>query len=234
MIHPLKKRWITAMVAAGVFLVGMVFMAWKYYHQKRELESVKARLLEVQPAMGEKELHLVTLRFKENLFRRRDPLFSHILDVVVEKSDKYGFDPSLIMALITVESGFKPRAHSANGAYGLMQVHYAVWKDRLDIDFKRIYEVEYNVELGMKILKHYMEMSGGNLAKALSLYNSGYKGAGIGFGRRVVVLAKSFSALKRPLPLLSMAKTGTMVPNEGTFSGFQRRLGDSQREWALP
>ena len=56
MIHPLKKRWITAMVAAGVFLVGMVFMAWKYYHQKRELESVKARLLEVQPAMGEKEL----------------------------------------------------------------------------------------------------------------------------------------------------------------------------------
>ena len=31
---------------------------------------------------------------------------------------------------------------------GLMQVHYAVWKDELKIDKSRIFDIGYNIELG--------------------------------------------------------------------------------------
>ncbi len=74
-----------------------------------------------------------------------------------------------------VESAFNPLAVSAAGAFGLMQVRYAVWKDELGIDRSRIFDVEYNIDLGLRILKQYQDIAGGNMRRALFLYNNGYK-----------------------------------------------------------
>lgn len=113
--------------------------------------------------------------FQENIFRLRYAAFTRITAAVFEKSNRFGFNPYLIMALIQVESGFNAYAVSSHGAFGLMQVNYAVWKDELHIDGNRIFDVDYNVELGLKILSHYYQKTKGNMFLALLLYNNGSK-----------------------------------------------------------
>lgn len=113
-------------------------------------------------------------QFKENVFQLRYPKFSKTARVVFQKSKEYGFNPYLVMGIIQVESDFDRFAVSTAGAYGLMQVNFSVWKDVYDIDYNRIFETEYNVDLGLKILKRYYEKCGGNMLKALFRYNNGY------------------------------------------------------------
>jgi len=124
--------------------------------------------------------------FRENVFKLKYPKFNKTAKTVFEKSKEYGFNPYLVMAVIQVESGFDRFAASTAGAYGLMQVNYNVWKDVYDIDFDRIYNVEYNVDLGLKILRRYYNKSGGNILKALFRYNNGYKYNNTAYSGKVI------------------------------------------------
>lgn len=131
---------------------------------------------------GEREFR----HFKDSVFQLRYPRFSRVSKIVYQKSKEYGFNPYLIMAVIQVESGFDRFAVSTAGAYGLMQVNFNVWKDELDIDYTRIFEPEYNVDLGLKILKHYYKETGGNILKALFRYNNGYKYNNTGYNGKII------------------------------------------------
>ncbi len=115
------------------------------------------------------------LAFKQSAFKLRHPKFTEIAEVVFRKSQEYGFNPYLVMAVIQVESGFDQYAVSTAGAYGLMQVNYTVWKNELSINFNRIFEKEYNIDLGLRVLKHYYDRNSGNMHMALYRYNNGYK-----------------------------------------------------------
>jgi hypothetical protein len=134
-------------------------------------------------------------RFKESVFNMRHPEFTQIARAVYHKSKQYGFSPYLIMALIQVESNFDPGAISTVGAYGLMQVNYSVWKDTLEIDYDRVFEIEYNIELGLKILKHYYKKAAGNIFMALFRYNNGYKYNNTGYNKKIVA-TKYYSGYK--------------------------------------
>jgi soluble lytic murein transglycosylase-like protein len=125
-------------------------------------------------------------RYKENVFKSKYPRFSDVAAIVYRKSQDYGFSPYLIMALIQVESNFDPNAISNAGAYGLMQVNYSVWKDELNIDFSRIHEKEYNIDLGLKVLKHYYDKASGNMFMALYRYNNGYKYNNTSYNGKIV------------------------------------------------
>lgn len=118
--------------------------------------------------------HLELLEFKSATFQKKFPDFSRIVDVAFRKARRYGFNPNLVLSVIQVESAFNPLAVSAAGAYGLMQVRYEVWKDELRIDKARITDVDYNIDLGLRILKQYRDIAGGDLRRALFLYNNGY------------------------------------------------------------
>jgi soluble lytic murein transglycosylase-like protein len=115
------------------------------------------------------------LEFRDATFRKKFPEFSRIIDVAYRKARRYGFSPNLVLAVIQVESAFNPAAVSSAGAFGLMQVRYSVWKDELDIDRSRIFDIDYNIDLGLRILKQYHDLSGGDLRRALFMYNNGYK-----------------------------------------------------------
>jgi soluble lytic murein transglycosylase-like protein len=125
------------------------------------------------------------LEYQNTVFQKNFPDFSKIVDTTYNKSKVFGFHPNLIMAVMQVESGFNPLALSTVGAYGLMQVHYAVWKDELKIDKSRIFDIEYNIGLGLKILKQYYDLSGGDIKRALFLYNNGYKYQNTGYLAKV-------------------------------------------------
>jgi soluble lytic murein transglycosylase-like protein len=125
------------------------------------------------------------LEYQSTIFQKKFPDFSEIVNITYNKSKFFGFHPSLILAVMQVESAFNPLALSTAGAYGLMQIHYAVWKDELKIDKNRIFEIEYNIGLGLKILKQYYDLSGGDINRALFLYNNGYKYQNTGYLTKV-------------------------------------------------
>ena len=114
------------------------------------------------------------LRYKNTVFEKKFPDFSKIAGIVFRKSKEYGFNPNLIMGLIQIESNFDQFAVSSRGALGLMQINYSVWKNVLNIDVKKIFEIEYNIDLGLKILKRYHKISRGNILRTLHLYNNGF------------------------------------------------------------
>jgi len=125
------------------------------------------------------------LEYQNAVFQKKFPDFSEIVRITYERSRVFGFHPNLILAVMQVESAFNPLAISAAGAYGLMQIHYAVWKNEFRIDKSRIFNIAYNIELGLQILKQYYDLSDGNIERALFLYNNGYKYNNTGYIAKV-------------------------------------------------
>jgi soluble lytic murein transglycosylase-like protein len=143
--------------------------------------------LEAEKALqAEEKKQLEFFRFKENVFDMKYPKFAKIAKIVYRKSREYEFSPYLVMALIQVESNFDRYAVSNAGAYGLMQINYSVWKDTLNIDYNRIFDEEYNIDLGLKVLKHYYQENSGNLYMALFRYNNGYKYNNTGYHAKII------------------------------------------------
>lgn len=173
-----------SILLGGLFVVSLIGLIWGLADVNRDYrvnkESIDLLVDEIKTIKQEMNRQTVKLdnydfmEFKVTAFSKRFSLFSHILDTVYVKSHEYGFKPQLVLGMIQVESGFNPKAISTKEAYGLMQVNLPVWRRELGIQDHKIFDVEYNVDLGLKILKHYYDESGGNLKRALHLYNNGY------------------------------------------------------------
>lgn len=93
-----------------------------------------------------------------------------IYSTVDKYSQKYGVDRNLILSIIKQESNFNPNAVSSAGAKGLMQL----------MDFNsdaygvtNPFDVDQNIEAGVKHIKDYLNMFDGNLEMALMAYNGG-------------------------------------------------------------
>lgn len=82
-----------------------------------------------------------------------------------------GFDPLLILAVITVESGFNPFSESVMGAQGLMQIIPKYHADKIAADkgAAALFDPAENIRVGALILKAY-QRSTGSLEAALQLY----------------------------------------------------------------
>jgi hypothetical protein len=179
---------------ASLFLVtgALIFSTASFIHQ-RNINRGTLRIMSRQVA----KLNAIVARyrtgmekidfydFKDNIMRMRSPVFTRIVETVFSKSREFRFNPYLVMALIQVESGFDPYAVSKSGSYGLMQINYPVWKNELNIDLQKIYKVEYNIDLGLKILSRYYRETEGDMVSALFLYNNGYKYVNDGFNDRI-------------------------------------------------
>lgn len=58
-------------------------------------------------------------------------------------------------------------------AYGPMQLNYAVWKDELSLDLKRIDNPDYSVAMAVEILLRYLKKNNGDLSATLFDYWGG-------------------------------------------------------------
>jgi soluble lytic murein transglycosylase-like protein len=160
----------------GLF-IGLVDFNRQYEKKKENLNILAGEVFRLEQTIDRNDQKIKAydlLEFKVNAFSTRYSLFSRILDSVYHKSRKYGFQPDLVLGILQVESDFNPNAVSFKGAYGLMQVNLPVWREELAIDKNRIFEVDYNIDLGLRILKLYFDETKGNLKLALHLYNNGY------------------------------------------------------------
>jgi hypothetical protein len=179
---------------ASLFLVtgALVFSTASFLHQRninrgtlqimsRQVAKLNAIVSRYRTGMEKIDFY----DFKDNIMRMRSPVFARIVETVFNKSREFRFNPYLVMALIQVESGFDPYAVSKSGSYGLMQINYPVWKNELNIDLQKIYKVEYNIDLGLKILSRYYRETEGDMVSALFLYNNGYKYVNDGFNDKI-------------------------------------------------
>ncbi|OYY61411.1 MAG: lytic transglycosylase [Burkholderiales bacterium 28-67-8] len=93
------------------------------------------------------------------------------LETVWYESKRKGLDPSLILALVQVESGFRKYAISPAGARGYMQV-MPFWSRLIgDGDIGRLFHMQTNLRFGCVILRHYLDREGGDQFLALGRYN---------------------------------------------------------------
>lgn len=112
--------------------------------------------------------------------KRREPqahelsqtaLRREFLQTVWYESQRAGLDPSLVLGLIQVESGFRKFAISAAGARGYMQV-MPFWTRVLSQgDASVLFQSQANLRFGCVILRHYLQREGGDLTLALGRYN---------------------------------------------------------------
>jgi soluble lytic murein transglycosylase-like protein len=94
-----------------------------------------------------------------------------ILRTVHEQATTADLPPELVLAVIDVESDFDRYAISSANALGLMQV-MPFWIAELgETDMNRLFDIEFNVLLGCRILKYYLDMEDGDLIQALARYN---------------------------------------------------------------
>ena len=90
--------------------------------------------------------------------------------LITAAAEAHGVDPLLVQALIQVESNYQPRARSAKGAMGLMQLMPSVAKE---YKLRNAYDPASNIDAGVRKLKSLIESMEGNLSMALAAYNAG-------------------------------------------------------------
>lgn len=93
-----------------------------------------------------------------------------IYNTVDKYSSEYGVDRNLVLAIIKQESNFNSNAVSSAGAKGLMQL--------MDFNSEAYgvnnpFDIDENIEAGIKHIKSYLNMYDGNVEMALMAYNAG-------------------------------------------------------------
>lgn len=94
-----------------------------------------------------------------------------IVNLAYERANKLKLDPTLVLAIIKVESGFNKEATSSSGAIGLMQImplyhHKAIGK-------RNAYREDVSIDVGSKVLKDCYQRTRNNTKAALNCYSGG-------------------------------------------------------------
>ena len=125
---------------------------------QRNLQTLNARLRQMHGAAGLPELATLEL---QKIF----------LQTVWYESSRAALDPTLVLGLMEVESGFRKYAVSSAGAMGVMQV-MPFWTRVLGQgEATMLFQWQTNLRFGCVILRHYLKLEDGHLAMALGRYN---------------------------------------------------------------
>ena len=130
-----------------------------------------------KPSFDTIERRIAYLRWlaamSERLKRRDADLVTRVefLRTLWYESKRAGLETALTLGLIQVESGFRKYAISIAGARGYMQV-MPFWARLIgDGDAARLFHMQTNLRFGCVILRHYLDLEGGDLYLALGRYN---------------------------------------------------------------
>jgi soluble lytic murein transglycosylase-like protein len=90
--------------------------------------------------------------------------------LVESTARRYGLDPALLLGVVDSESGFNPRAVSAAGAKGLMQLMDGTARG---LGVTDSFSPEQSLDGGARYLRDMLGRYGGSVSLALAAYNAG-------------------------------------------------------------
>ena len=130
-----------------------------------------------KPSFANIDERLAHLRWlgamSEKLQKQKAELSTRVdfLNTLWYESRRAGLEPSLMLGLVQVESGFRKYAISIVGARGYTQV-MPFWARLIgDGDVARLFHMQTNLRFGCVILRHYLDRENGDLFLALGRYN---------------------------------------------------------------
>jgi hypothetical protein len=112
-----------------------------------------------------------------------------IFGIIYTESSRVGLSHKLIAAVIHAESRGRQRAVSSSGAVGLMQIMPFHHRGKR----RELFNPRINIRKGCRILKSYLKMTNGKLAKALKYYNAGPRGSTYN-GRYIAEIVDNYHA----------------------------------------
>lgn len=138
-----------------------------------------------------------------------------------EIGQKAKLDPTLILAIMAIESGFNPFAQSPVGAQGLMQVMTKVHHDKYDNFGGNLaaFDPVTNLRVGVKVLQECITRAG-SIEGGLKYYvgaanmddDGGYAGKVMGEHARLLAVVASASKRGTPTPFFAAPGTSRPVP----------------------
>jgi soluble lytic murein transglycosylase-like protein len=130
-----------------------------------------------KPVFENIETRLVYLRWLGEMSNRlKKRKAEHVvrvefLETVWYEAKRSGLEPSLILGLVQVESGFRKYAISSVGARGYTQV-MPFWARLIgNGDPSHLFHMQTNLRFGCVILRHYLDREQGDMYMALGRYN---------------------------------------------------------------
>jgi soluble lytic murein transglycosylase-like protein len=98
----------------------------------------------------------------------RDP--QELRRLAIEAAERHRLDPELVLAVVSVESAFRPDAVSSKGAQGLMQLMPGTARE---LGVQDAFDPQDNLDGGVRHLSELLALYGGDLKRALAAYNAG-------------------------------------------------------------
>jgi soluble lytic murein transglycosylase len=150
----------------------LVYFVYQFYEQERTIVHQQRRIVEL-----EDKLQILNI-IEDFQVGFSDTEIGRLTKVIYDESERYGYDPRLLLAIILAESSMKKGQRSYMGAEGLMQVKPSTGSDvamRRGINWRgklSLFEPAYNVQLGSLYLFELI-MKFGDVKKAIIAYNLG-------------------------------------------------------------
>lgn len=175
------------LITAGAALAATAVPRWAQAGAQVEeplIDSVRSALAAAiansappKPRFDNIEARLDYLRWlgamSEKLKKKKSEAQTRIefLETLWYEAKRAGLEPSLVLGLVQVESGFRKYAISIAGARGYMQV-MPFWAKLIgDGQDSRLFHMQTNLRFGCVILRHYLDREKGDLFLALGRYN---------------------------------------------------------------
>ncbi|MCP3707780.1 lytic transglycosylase domain-containing protein [Paraburkholderia sp. CNPSo 3274] len=130
---------------------------------------------------------------------------AQISQAVTGAAEKYSLPPAVLLAIISIESRFREKAHGANGATGLMQVVPSAHRNILHN--KDLTDPGVNIDVGSSILYGYQRAAGGDLNAAMKNYG-GSKAYAEKIRTRAVEFSRVLDTASAPAPSDAPASVG--------------------------
>jgi soluble lytic murein transglycosylase-like protein len=98
------------------------------------------------------------------------PVGGDLREIAAAAARRHGLDPELVVAVVSVESGFHPEAVSPKGAQGLMQL---MPRTASSLGVQDPFDPAQNLDGGARHLGQLLTLYDGDVARALAAYNAG-------------------------------------------------------------